>query len=99
MVKIPEWDDRDANHRTEEESWEEICRHSNQHNTPMTLIELEEFAEISSHLIPPTPNCTNQQRIQKAMNKLRELYNLEFRMICHKCGTGHYQDEVTAPER
>lgn len=78
MVKLPENDNRALHqeHRTEQETWEEICQHSNPYNTPMTLLELEEFAKIASHLIAPESEDNTRRRIQKAMNKLRELFNL-----------------------
>ncbi|KAF9816090.1 hypothetical protein SFRURICE_003641 [Spodoptera frugiperda] len=101
MVKLPENDNRALHqeHRTEQETWEEICQHSNKYNTPMTLLELEEFAKIASHLIAPESEDNTRRRIQKAMNKLRELFNLEFKMFCEVCFTPHQQDELTAPER
>ncbi|CAH1639637.1 unnamed protein product [Spodoptera littoralis] len=98
MVKITESDARVPNHPTEEETWEEICQNSNKYNTPMTLRDLEEFATMASYLITHLSQ-NPRRRYQIAMNKLRELFNLEFKMFCHVCFTPHHQDEITAPER
>ncbi|XP_075970469.1 uncharacterized protein LOC142972896 [Anticarsia gemmatalis] len=64
---------------------------------PSRLIELEEFADIAANYMSTLSNYPNIRQI--AMNRLRQLFNLEFKMRCDVCGTAHNQDEISAPER
>ncbi|PZC73563.1 hypothetical protein B5X24_HaOG209392 [Helicoverpa armigera] len=67
------------------------------HRGPSTLVELEEFADIAAKFMSTTTNDPNTRQI--AMNRLRQFFNLEFKLRCNVCGTAHNQDEITAPER
>ncbi|CAD0194721.1 unnamed protein product [Chrysodeixis includens] len=64
---------------------------------PSRLIELEEFADLAARYMTSLSNDPNVRQI--AMNRLRQLFNLEFKLRCDVCGTAHNQDEITAPER
>ncbi|KAJ8736445.1 hypothetical protein PYW08_007101 [Mythimna loreyi] len=78
-----------------------ICRNLYPTCKPTRLVELEEFANLAAdHMSNSTTSPETYSNLrQLAMNQLRQLFNLEFKLRCHLCGTAHYQDEVTAPER
>ncbi|KPI94784.1 hypothetical protein RR46_11788 [Papilio xuthus] len=64
---------------------------------PDNLKDLEYIATRTANYMNPVswhPKCH-----QIVMNRVREFYNLEFKMLCDMCGTPHQQDEITAPER
>ncbi|RVE49360.1 hypothetical protein evm_005975 [Chilo suppressalis] len=67
------------------------------HESPTQLLHLEEIADAIATNLRAT--SSNIDLWQVAMNKVREYFKMEFKLRCEECGTAHYQDEISAPER
>ncbi|KAG7310897.1 hypothetical protein JYU34_003729 [Plutella xylostella] len=68
-----------------------------QKKEPACLIELEDLASRAASQMDKWGSSPNHKDI--ATRLLRQQYNMEFKIKCHKCSGTHDQDEIYAPER
>ncbi|XP_031769197.2 uncharacterized protein LOC116413540 [Galleria mellonella] len=66
---------------------------------PNSLSDLELLAGIAANYMSDLSGLHYTNCQQVAMNYIRQLHNMEFKLRCDVCGTAHYQNEISAPER
>ncbi|KAH9641287.1 hypothetical protein HF086_005768 [Spodoptera exigua] len=100
MVKINESQEQPAREVRERvaRNWRYSHRPPALPREPKTLCELEQLVKKQIRLMQKFSQ-TNENDELKIMDLLRLQYNLNFLIVCEKCGGTHNSDELVAPER
>ncbi|GBP29303.1 hypothetical protein EVAR_79000_1 [Eumeta japonica] len=103
MVNLPQSEGNSRRHRTRANNSSSGAGTSSgrrptfQLNDPSSILELEALARCAAHSMSLYSDANNHFDVAIAL--LRQQYNMNFKMLCPKCLSGHNYDELEAPER